>query len=588
MIPFFTFPYQDEILYSVVARYHYYCGNKSFRDTLGELFGSRTIIPSLLFPSRLGNFASRVSCLDVISWEQYLEKNTMLPFYAPFMPNEKLEEIKASMKNGDGKGIHTKVGFVASSLCKTSGIKYCPVCVSKDIEDCGEPYFHRTHQLQGIFVCPKHSCLLKEYPTTKNDFSRIGFIRLKAENLDLTVNFESEELSKQLIRIAQAGNELGQIPLKFNIDMVQKRYYSLLDHDGYVTPGGSIKQRQLSEKFRKYYGDTLLEKLESRINWDPNWLQMITRKPKVATHPIRHLLLILFLCKSVGDFIQHGPKLFAPFGDAPWLCLNQAANHYQEPVITQCIVTSDSKTRVPVGTFSCSCGFVYSRKGPDLTEKDKFRIGRVKQYGDVWVESLRSYIDGGMSGQRQLAKVMGCDPKTILHYADKLNLLSYLNTLKKDGEQVFSYSKITTDISRSNSFSRGVSKKPKMARLTNTKRGVNWLERDRGIVNALEEAKEELLIREEPVRITRSLLGRSIGRLPLLEHYINKLPQTKEYLDCETESIEEFQLRRLRTIYRDNLEQGHHLRPWELTRMAGLKSGYSERIEEIIDVLTEN
>lgn len=404
--------------------------------------------------------------------------------------------------------------------------------------------------------------------------------------MELNVCFETEELSKHLITIAQAGAELGDIPLKLNIEMVQKRYFNLLDLRGFVTPGGSIKQRKLSGEFQECYGEKLLNKLESRIDRDHDWLQMITRKHKVAAHPIRHLLLILFLCKSVGEFIQP-PKLFAPFGNGPWLCLNQVAKHYQEPVITKCKVTSDSKTRVPVGTFSCFCGFVYSRKGPDLTEEDKFRIGRVKQYGDVWTGKLRVLIEGGMSGLRQLAKTMGCDPKTILYYSGKLNLLPNLNT-HKGYEPVSLKSTIETETCEKLFGGMVKKKEPKMPKPPNNKQRVDWKERDDAIVEKIAEAKEELLVRKEPVRITRSLLGRSIGRLTLLEHYICKLPQTKEFLDCKTESIEEFQLRRLRTIYQDNLEQGHHLRPWELTRLAGIKSGYSDRIEELLGVLTEN
>ncbi|MBV7508768.1 hypothetical protein KW850_26495 [Bacillus sp. sid0103] len=51
-------------------------------------------------------------------------------------------------------------------------------------------------------------------------------------------------------------------------------------------------------------------------------------------------------------------------------------------VLTSCVITRDYKTGLPVGTFTCSCGFVFSRKGPDKTNEDRYKIGRIKELGD--------------------------------------------------------------------------------------------------------------------------------------------------------------------------------------------------------------
>ena len=54
-----------------------------------------------------------------------------------------------------------------------------------------------------------------------------------------------------------------------------------------------------------------------------------------------------------------------PFGKGPWPCLNKAADHYKQPVIQHVNITRDYKSSAPIGTFECSCKFVYARKGPD-------------------------------------------------------------------------------------------------------------------------------------------------------------------------------------------------------------------------------
>jgi hypothetical protein len=90
----------------------------------------------------------------------------------------------------------------------------------------------------------------------------------------------------------------------------------------------------------------------------------LVRKPRTTAHPIKHILLIRFIGLTPEQFFEED-MVYHPFGEGPWLCLNAAENHYKQPVIDDCKVTRDYKTGVPVGTFTCSCGFFYSRRGPD-------------------------------------------------------------------------------------------------------------------------------------------------------------------------------------------------------------------------------
>ncbi|TFW72545.1 hypothetical protein C3Y98_02760 [Methylotenera oryzisoli] len=39
---------------------------------------------------------------------------------------------------------------------------FCPVCVSEDYEEYGEPYWHRAHQLPNVTACHKHQCKLMD------------------------------------------------------------------------------------------------------------------------------------------------------------------------------------------------------------------------------------------------------------------------------------------------------------------------------------------------------------------------------------------------------------------------------------------
>ena len=48
---------------------------------------------------------------------------------------------------------------------------------------------------------------------------------------------------------------------------------------------------------------------------------------------------------------------------------------------------------MPIGTFNCSCGFIYARKGPDKLVDDLYRIGRIKAFGGVWKGKLKEIND---------------------------------------------------------------------------------------------------------------------------------------------------------------------------------------------------
>ena len=108
-----------------------------------------------------------------------------------------------------------------------------------------------------------------------------------------------------------------------------------------------------------------------------------------------------------------------PFGTGPWACLNKAATHYRDLVIPSVEVTRDFKSTAPIGTFSCSCGFVYARKGPDTSLEDRFRIGRVKVFGEVWKSRLKQLSKKGL-GTRAIARELGVDSKTVKKYLGEM------------------------------------------------------------------------------------------------------------------------------------------------------------------------
>ena len=63
MLGFFPTPYPDELLYSLIARYHLRSGSISPKITLSELFGSTSTIATIDLPANLNNLTKRLQHL---------------------------------------------------------------------------------------------------------------------------------------------------------------------------------------------------------------------------------------------------------------------------------------------------------------------------------------------------------------------------------------------------------------------------------------------------------------------------------------------------------------------------------------------
>ncbi len=420
MLTFFTNPYPDELMYSAIARYHFYSGNLDCKDTLEEVFQSRSVIPSVEIGSHFAILAERLG--SNYSVETILANHTIYPYYAIFLTKQRQQEILRDAAS-NGQALYTRLGMIAGSICKKNGLYYCAECTKFDVEQFGEPYIHREHQLQGIDYCPHHEVQLRKYPV--DTASRIEYIRFELKNMNLSSIYKADPFAKISIHLSKQAYKLLQLPLhKFSREDIKLKYRASLFELNLITVSNRVRQKELYQTFKNKFLKGFLEKYESTLNIadEYNWLKVITRNTKRHVHPFRHLLILYFLEQDVDDFVNQKVN-GGPFGMGPWPCLNKAATHYRESVIPNVKVTRDFKSTASIGTFSCSCGFVYARKGPDMSLEDQFRIGRVKAFGEVWNSKLKQLSKKGL-GTRAIARELGVDSKTVKKYLERHEVVS--------------------------------------------------------------------------------------------------------------------------------------------------------------------
>ena len=629
MMTFFPVPYEDEVLYSVLARYHVRSGNISYKATIRDLFGSTFVTAVMDLPSNIHNLVNNMPLNSRYTEEYLIKRHTLLPFYSAFLPPERAEQVFQSMKGENGGSIYSRTGIMASSIVLNQYFKFCPICAKEDKFQYGELYWHRVHQIPGVLVCLKHYVPLYNSLVLVRGYNKYQYKAASEENCvkpDIDVIYAADVFEK-LVRLAEDAQILLNSDFeKRNIEWYKEQYLAKMIEMGFATSNGKVHQKEFIKEFVNYYGEEFLEIVQSRVDVDndSNWLMDMLRKKNKTAHPIRHLLLSRFLGISLPDLFYKKME-YKPFGDGPWPCLNAAADHYLKPVVFDLKVSHSTDSKCPVGTFSCACGFVYTRSGPDESEDARYRFGRIKKFGQVWEEKLKELLDRKLS-LRETARLLGVDPITVKKYAKKLGLTTYWG---KRSEADVVYDNEKSSYSSKNLDDKDYYRKrwnelrkqyPEMGKtqlrqvdkalfawlyrndrewlnqnspdkkVSNTvKSRVDWNQRDNEILSQIKGVVDKMLNSDEkPERITISLIGSKLSIRGLLEKHLDKLPKTKAYLDSVKETNHDFRLRRFRWAVKELEKEGEELQLWKIMRKAGIREEYQAKlIEEVVNLLVE-
>lgn len=611
LLKFFTDPYPNELLYSTLARYHFYSGNIDFRDTLEEIFKRRDIVTSIVGVCNLEGLIEQLNFKYKL--EEIVNDYTLYPFYGAFLLSDTQDKLLRDIL-GDGKGVYARIGLSAGGICKKECFYYCQECVKIDVEIYGEPYFHREHQLQGINYCAHHAIKLMPYKIEKKDRSRIEYIRLDIDELTLekpNLNIEGNSINiyeDVEVRLAKMALNLLKLPFKsISYESVHRQYKSLLAERDLITSSGRVRQGELYEEFSKFYGEEFLEKLESKIDPDDeyNWLKVLTRNDKRSVHPLRHLLFINFFGSEIQNLLLESEG-YLPFGKGPWPCLNPTVNHYKDKVIKDIIVTRGDRSGMPLGTFSCECGFVYTRLGPDKNEIDKYRKSSVKSFGEIWINEVKHLFNQG-SSIHSIARKFEVDWKTVHKYihlkpedVNDEGELDYLDKYKSillqvmENESHLSRNDIRNKYSKEYYYLFKYDKEWLMENLPprrSTKyvnNRVDWEKRDAEYLLSIKKEYKSLLETDYNQRITISVLGKRLGILSILEKKLDKLPLTKAYLEGTIESVQEFQIRKCKKAIQQMIIDNEEITIGKLRKMVKMRDRHYSLIEgEILNYLSE-
>lgn len=608
MLSYFPSLYPDEVLYSWFARYHEHSGNTSPKQTMKELFESENVAAVVDLPANLSAFYQNIKQFNPINLNDLIVQHTLYKYYTFFQPHEIKQKATDYMKYGGKPGaIHMFLGIAASTIKDWQYIRFCPSCAKEDRANYGEAYWHISHQLPKVHYCHIHQEPLQDSQIKLHNPHKHEFNSAEKAELDkpYLTQIYSQKTEQHLRKLSEESLELLNDDTLFDFKEIQNIYKYLMKVNGYANHFGKVNQQYFTKQFKLHYGEEFLSLVDCNFDeiLDASWLRSIVRKHRKGFHPVQHLLLLNFLGVSITEISNLIEKEYKPFGEAPYYCLNPTVSHYKERVITDLRITSCTDTRKPVGTFTCNCGFVYSRRGPDLNEAAALIVGRIKAFGDVWIEKLQSLLSKRVS-YYTIAQILECDCATVKKYAEKEHSnkkiyddsVQNLKVIKELEWTAFLNEHPNLTVTQIRKLAPALyawhyrnnrqwlnDNSPKAQTKTYLNNRVDWQKRDLELLAKIKQAIKDLYAIEKPVYVNKSRVGKAVGQLSLLEKLLNKLPKTKAYLETHLETREQYQIRRIKwaskSIYENNDEK---VAEWKVRRLAGLRKELSTFVENTL------
>ncbi|BFH10959.1 hypothetical protein PMJ10TS2_05870 [Paenibacillus melissococcoides] len=154
--------------------------------------------------------------------------------------------------------------------------------------------------------------------------------------------------------------------------------------------------------------------------------------------------------------------------------------------------------------------------------------------------------------------------------------------------------KLNSDRPKINSIKKQKILKPKVhltTKRTNVTRSAkerfDWNARDIEIEGKVREIARSLSTNPK-IRITRTEIGRQIRAMTLLQTKLDRLPWTKATLEMNTESITQYQLRRVQLSTAKLIKTRRNVKVWRVAKVAGLrKEAYDQLKPRIIETIAK-
>lgn len=310
---FFPTPFPDETLHSIFSRYARLDGLGTTRGGFPVGLKAMGFSSNVPFPCHLSSLVELLPVGTDLSVPVLIGRHTLLPYYQPFLTEHQLSTAFAQMSGGNGHSLELRLGVIASRLESASRIRFCPTCVDQDRENLGIAYWHRVHQLPGVWICPHHMTLLKALDHRR--FSRCRKrIQLPEDDevqsttLDLDIRAEHYTTLLEISQMSWEVLQANESPCP--IWQIRSALLDGAKAIGLASTSGRLHLGALATHMESFFqrlpslGEFSI--LQARAAGTPEqWVTKTLRKPRRTRHPLKLLLVACAVKVDLSRVIQN-------------------------------------------------------------------------------------------------------------------------------------------------------------------------------------------------------------------------------------------------------------------------------------------
>lgn len=273
MIAQFPVFYPDELVYSLLARYYVRTGYLAYTYAAEDLYVHKYTVPDMEFINELTpEITTEITKKQPM--ETIIEKHTMFASYGRFLPKERKQRAFRDLLSMHGN-FNNLLSVPKRRTEEQRYLRYCPECAKQDRKQYGETYWHRSHQIVGVDICPVHGCYLEKSSLELSKKMAPKLVCAENEVLDMTDvricrNDIEKDFSEYVIRVFQA-------PIDFETEIPVGEFLHInLDRERYSSRSGALTDiSRLYREYADYYlgmavmSDVQLQKLlsDQRFNF---------------------------------------------------------------------------------------------------------------------------------------------------------------------------------------------------------------------------------------------------------------------------------------------------------------------------------
>lgn len=478
----FPTPYFEELLYSTIARAGVHEGETSPKQLLDKVYNNRGVIATVDLPSHVGKIASHYCISLGLDSKTLIERHTLWPIYAPFLPPERNNKLKEWMNGSSQGAAHLASGVAASRVKAKTKLYVCVRCLREQNSQFGECFFNRLWQVPLLRVCPTHGSL----HTTSIDLDgehRHSFIPVEAAEILTPLKTEAVDTiySHQITQLFKVRNN-GINSYQWTV------FYKYLASSFGFLCGKKIDHSKIRDSVIQFWGKRWLS--DTGIfpsNRETSWLRGLFRKHRKSFSFAEHIIAILALSNgrvSIYDAINKASTM---------AIRDKVQNNRNDHNLNDETQLSQDQSK-----------WVY------LLKQNNPKAARRKNPA-LYARLYRRHYNWLM----QINKLHRADPVTI-------------------------------------------------------NKRVNWSQRDRKCARELRRVCENLSEDLNAPHLSKTFLIHQIKHRAMVEKNIHRLPRCSSILSIYSESIDEYQARRLTRTYFSMVKKCQQIKRWSLLRQAGL------------------